>query len=69
MSKLKNLIPNFTWDLVAKSSHDSEKVIYNFPSYKLSPSDKDLLSKGLGFAIPPKQIDYSNFMTELELLY
>ena len=46
LSKLKNLIPNFTWDLVATSSHDPEKVIFNFSSYKLSSSDKDLLSKG-----------------------
>ena len=69
LSKLKNLIPNFTWDLVATSSHDPEKVIFNFSSYELSSSDKDLLSKGIRFAIPPKQIDYSNFMTEFELLY
>ena len=69
LSKLKNLIPNFTWDLVATSSHDPEKVIFNFSSYKLSSSDKDLLSKGLCFAIPTKQIDYSNFMAEVELLY
>ena len=54
LSKLKNLIPNFTWDLVATSSHDPEKVIFNFSSYKLSSSDKDLLSKGLCFAIPTK---------------
>ena len=32
-------------------------------------SNKDLLSKGLHFAIPPKQIDYSNFMTKYEVLY
>ena len=69
LPKLKNLIPNFTWDLVATSSHDPEKVIFNFSSYELSSSDKDLFSKGLRFAIPPKQIDYSNFMTEFELLY
>ena len=68
LSKLKNLIPNFTWDLVATSSHDPQ-VIFNFSSYKLSSSDKDLLSKGLRFAIPPNQIYHSNFMTEFELLY
>ena len=56
LSKLKNLVPNFTLDL-------------NFCSYKLSSSDKDLLWKGLRFAIPPKQIDYSKFMTKFELLY
>ena len=54
LSKLKNLIPNFIWDLVATSSHDPEKVIFNFSSYELPPSDKDILSKGLGYAIPPK---------------
>ena len=54
---------------MATSSHDPEKVIFNFSSYELSSSDKDLLSKGLCFAIPTKQIDYSNFMTEFELLY
>ena len=45
------------------------KVIFNFSSYELSSRDKDLLSKGLYFAIPPKQIDHSNFMTEFEMLY
>ena len=35
----------------------------------MSSSDKDLVSKGIRFVIPPKQIDYSNFMTEFELLY
>ena len=34
----------------------------------MSSDDKDLLSKELRFAIPPKQTDYSNFMTEFELL-
>ena len=68
LSKWKNFIPNFTWDLVATCSHDPE-VIFNFSSYKLPSSDKDLLSKGLCFGIPPKQIDYSNFMNEFELLY
>ena len=69
MSKLKHLTLNLTWDLVATSSHDPENVIFNFSSDKLSPSDKDLLSKELRFAISPKQIDYSNFMTKFELLY
>ena len=64
MSKLKNLILNFTWDLVVTSSHDPQKVIFNFSSYELSSSNKDLLSRGLRFTIPPKKIDYLNFMTE-----
>ena len=56
MSKLKHLIPNFTWDLVATTSHDPEKVIFSFSSNKLSSSDKDsdkdLFSKGIRFPIP-----------------
>ena len=69
LSKLKNLIPNFSWDFIATSSHDPEKVIYNFSSYKLTPNEKRLLSKGLRFAIPPKQIDYSEYLCQFELLY
>ena len=69
LSKLKNLIPNFTRGLVATSSHDPVKVIFYFSSSELSCSDKHLLSEGLRFAIAHKQIDYSNFMTEFELLY
>ena len=69
LSKPKNIFPNFAWDLLATSSHDPEKVIFNISSYELSSSNRNLLSKELRFAIPPKQIDYSNFMTEFELLY
>ena len=32
LPKLTNLIPKFTWDLVATSSHDPEKVLFNFSS-------------------------------------
>ena len=46
-----------------------KRLFLFFLSYRLCSSDKDLLSKGLCFAIPPKQIDYSNLMTEFELLY
>ena len=69
MPKFKSLICDFTWEVVPTSSHDPEKIIVKFSSNKLSSSDKDLLSKALRFAIPNKQIDYSNFVTEFELLY
>ena len=65
LKKLKNLIPNFSWDLLATDSHDPDKVISNFSSYELTNSDKKLLSKGLRFAIPPRQIDYSGYLTEI----
>ena len=57
LSKLKILVPNFSWDMVATSSHDPEKVILNFSSHELTSSEKHLLSKGFCFVIPPRQID------------
>ena len=46
-----------------------EKVIFNFSSHELTYSEKHLLSKGLHFAIPPRQIDYSSCLPEYKLLY
>ena len=66
MLKLKKLIPNFAWDLVATSSHDPENFTFNFC---LVNCHLDLLSIGLHLAVPPKQADYPNFMTEFQLLY
>ena len=69
LSKLKNLIPNFSWDMVATSSPDPEQVIFSFSLHELTSSEKQLLLKGLRFAIPPRQIDYSSYLAEYELLY
>ena len=69
LSKLKNLISYFSWDMVTTFSHDPEKVIFNFSSHELTSSEKNLLSKGLRFAIPPEQIDYSDYLVEYGLLY
>ena len=41
---------------------DPDKVIFNFSSYNLSDHEKIVLSKGLSFAIPPKTIEYSEFL-------
>ena len=65
LPKLKKRIPNFTLDLVGTFSHDPEKV---FSSHKLSSSNKDF-SKEICFAIPPRQTNYYNFMTEFKMLY
>ena len=46
LSKLKFLIPTFTWHLVATLSHDPQQAIFNFLSEELSSSDKDFLSEG-----------------------
>ena len=50
-------------------SHYPEKVIFNFSSHELTYSEKHLLSKGLRFVIPPRQIDYSSYLPEYESLY
>ena len=35
----------------------------------MSDSEKRLLCKGLRFALPPKKIDYADFLAQFELLY
>ena len=55
--------------MVVTSSHDPEKVILNFSSHELTSSEKPFLSKGLCFAILPRQIEYSSYSAEYELLY
>ena len=48
---------------------DPDKVIFNFSSYNLSDHEKIVLSKGLSFAIPPKTIEYSEFLVPFEMLF
>ena len=48
--------------MVPTSSHDPEKVIFNFSSHELTSNEKHLLSKGLRFAITSSQIDYSGYL-------
>ena len=50
------------------TSHDPDKVIFNFSNHVLSTTEKSLLSKGLNFAIPAKNINYADFMLPFELL-
>ena len=51
------------------SSHDPDKVIYNFSDYKLTESEKSVLCKGLEFAIPPNKLEYADFMLPFELFF
>ena len=48
---------------------DPDKVIFNFSRYNLSDHEKIVLSKGLTFAIPPKAIEYSEFLVLFEMLF
>ena len=41
----------------------------SFSSYQLSEHEKALLSKGLNFAISPKNLNYADYMLPFELLF
>ena len=48
---------------------DPDKVIFNFSTYNLSDHENIVLCKGLSFAIPPKTIEYSEFLGPSEMLF
>ena len=43
-------------------------MIFNFSSHVLNTTENSLLSKGLNFAIPLKNINYADYMIPFELL-
>ena len=53
----------------AHETNDPEKVIFNFSNRVLSPFEKTLLAKGLNLSIPPKKLNYGDFLLPFELLY
>ena len=52
-----------------QTSHDPDKVVFNYSSHVLTESGKSLLCKGLNFAIPPKTLKYADYLLPFELLY
>ena len=66
--KLRNLTPGYKPE-ISLDSHDPQKGISNISSHILSDSEKSLLYKALRFALPPKKIDYADFLLQFELLY
>ena len=44
----------------SKTSHNPQKVIFNYASHLLTESEKSSLCKGLNFAIPPDKLKYSD---------
>ena len=62
-------LTNLRVTTLENSSHDPDKVIYNFSDYKLTESEKSVLCKGLEFAIPPSKLEYADFMLPFELLF
>ena len=53
----------------ASESNDPEKVIFNFSSRVLSKGEKSLLVKGLNLSIPPKKLNYSDFLLPFKRLF
>ena len=51
------------------TSHDPDKVIFNYSSHVLTESEKSLLCKGLNFAIPPKTLEFADYLLPFELFY
>ena len=66
--KLGNLCSNNSYS-ESVTSHDPDKILFNFSSYQLSEHEKSLLSKGLNFAISPKNSNYADNMLPFELLF
>ena len=50
-------------------SHNPDKIIINHSSYHLSDIEKTVLAKGLNFALPPKKLNYTDYLTPYELLF
>ena len=50
-------------------SHDPNKVIANYSSYNLSDNEKKLLVKGLNFAVPPRNLNYVDYLAPYELMF
>ena len=48
-------------------SHNPNKIIINHSSYQLSDIEKTVLVKGLNFALPPKKLNYADYLTPYEL--
>ena len=54
---------------IFSDSHNPDRVIFNFSSYKLTDDEKNVLCKGLNFSVKPGLIEYSEFLLPFELLF
>ena len=71
--RVRNFTIFFWITLIITRQHLSIQIrwflIFNFSSHVLNTTEKSLLSKGLDFAIPRKNINYADCMIPFELLY
>ena len=49
-------------------SHNPDKIVINQSSHQLSDIEKTVLVKGLHFALPPKKLNYADYLTPYELV-
>ena len=49
--------------------HNPDEVIFNYSKISLSNTNKSLLVRGLRFSLPPKKLNYANYLTNFELFY
>ena len=54
---------------IFSDSHNPDRVIFSFSSYKLTDDEKNVLCKGLNFSVKPGLIEYSEFLLPFELLF
>ena len=66
--KLENLL-KISSNNIFTDSHNPDRVIFNFSSYKLTDDDKNVLCKGLSLSVKPGLIKYSEFLLPFELLF
>ena len=50
-------------------SHNPDKLIINHSSYQLPDIVKTILAKGLNFALPPRKLNYADYLTPYKLLF
>ena len=60
---LKNMGKN------SDTCQDPDRVTFSFSSYDLNDHEKSVLCKGLNFTIPPKAIEYLEFLLPLEMIF
>ena len=46
-------------------THDTDKVIFIYSSYKLSDIENKLLVRGLNFALSPVKLNYADYLTPI----
>ena len=51
------------------SQLDPDKLMFNFSSCELSKDEKLVLCRGLNYSIPPRRLNYANYLCPFEKLF